>query len=90
MDYGCTRGQGETVMTPTLEQAQALGKKLGKADKKVIRDLLDYTAAIAVHKVQLDPAWPAWRKKEFWAEFDPAIAELQARCKAVTGHHCTL
>jgi hypothetical protein len=77
-------------MTPTLEQAQALGAKLSKADKKILRDLLDYAASIAVHKTKLDPSWPMWQKKDFWKEYDPAVQELQARCKAVTGHHCTL
>ena len=77
-------------MTPTVEQSAAIGAKLSQAQKVQLRDLLDHAAAIAVHKTKLDPTWPMWRKRLFWSELDPAIAELQERCKAITGRHCAL
>ncbi len=60
------------------------------AERKEVKALLELAADLASHKARLDPDWPAWRKKEFWAEIDPHIKDYKDRARKLTGAYVIL
>jgi len=59
-------------------------------ERREIVSLLELAADLAHARGQLDPAWPAWRKRLFWQDLEPKIQSYKARVKTLTGSYVAL